>query len=184
MKYNTKDLQHKMDKTIASFEENLSSIRASQANPAVLNKVNVEYYGSPTAIRDIATISVPDARTITIQPWDKSILKGIEKAILASDLGVTPQNDGILIRLVFPPLSEDRRKEIVKQIEKMCEDAKVALRNVRREANDKIKDMKKKSEMTEDEEKVSNKNVQDLTDKYIKKVDELCSKKKAEIMSL
>ena len=184
MKIDVKPYEEKMTKCISVTEEELSLVRAGKANPAVLNKVNVEYYGSPTAIRDIATISVPDARTITIQPWDKSILKGIEKAILASDLGVTPQNDGILIRLVVPPLSEDRRKEIVKQIEKMCEDAKVALRNVRREANDKIKDMKKKSEMTEDEEKVSNKNVQDLTDKYIKKVDELCAKKKAEIMSL
>ena len=184
MKIDIKPYEEKMTKSISVTEEELALVRAGKANPALLNKISVEYYGSPTPVRDLATISVPDARTITVQPWDKSVLKGIEKAILASDIGITPQNDGTLIRLVFPPLSEDRRKEIVKQIEKTCEDAKVALRNIRREANDKIKDMKKKSEMTEDEEKSSNKMVQDLTDKYIKKVDEVCAKKKVDIMSL
>ena len=184
MKIELKPYEEKMTKCISVTEEELALVRAGKANPALLNKISVEYYGSPTPVRDLATISVPDARTITVQPWDKSVLKNIEKAILASDIGVTPQNDGTLVRLVFPPLSEDRRKEIVKQIEKTCEDSKVALRNVRRDANDKIKDMKKKSEMTEDEEKSSNKMVQDLTDKYIKKVDELCAKKKTDIMSI
>ncbi len=184
MKIELKPYEEKMTKCISVTEEELALVRAGKANPALLNKISVEYYGSPTPVRDLATISVPDARTITVQPWDKSVLKNIEKAILASDIGITPQNDGTLVRLVFPPLSEDRRKEIVKQIEKTCEDSKVALRNVRRDANDKIKDMKKKSEMTEDEEKSSNKMVQDLTDKYIKKVDELCAKKKTDIMSI
>ena len=184
MKIDVKPYEEKMKKSISVYEEELATVRAGKANPSVLNKLTVEYYGVPSPIRDVAQINVPDARTITIQPWDKSTLKGIEKAILASDIGITPQNDGTLIRLVFPPLSEDRRKEIVKQIGKMSEESKVAIRNLRREANDKIKDMKKKSEMTEDEEKSSNKLSQDLTDKYVKIIEDICAKKKAEIMSI
>lgn len=185
MKIDVKPYEEKMKKSISVFEEGLSLIRAGKANPLLLNRVMVDYYGSPTPIRDIAQIIVVDARTITIQPWDKSALKGIEKAILASpDIGITPQNDGTLIRLVFPPVSEDRRREIAKQIEKSCEETKVAMRNIRREANDRIKEMKKKSEMTEDEEKASNKLIQDLLDKYIKIADEMASKKKAEVMSI
>ena len=184
MKLNTKDYEEKMKKSVQSLENEFSSIRAGRANPAVLDKVTVDYYGSPTQISGVASVSVTDARTIAISPWDMSLLKQIEKAILASDLGITPQNDGKTIRLTFPPLTEDRRKDLVKQIQKMTEDAKVAIRNIRREANDKCKDMKKKSEMTEDEQKASEKAVQDLTDKYIKNLDSVGAAKEKEIMSI
>ena len=184
MKFDTKPYEEKMKKSIASYSENLSTIRAGRANPDVLKKVNVDYYGSPTAISAIAEIKVTDARTITITAWDKTAMKGIEKAILTSDIGIHPQNDGSCIRLTFPPTTEERRKELSKQVVKMGEDAKVAVRNIRREAMDKCKDMKKKSEMTEDEQKASEKNVQDLTDKYIKEVDNVTAKKSAEIMAI
>ena len=169
---------------LSSFENELASIRAGRANPAVLDRVTVDYYGSPTPINGVATVSVPDARTIAISPWDMSLVKQIEKAILASDLGIVPQNDGKTIRLNFPPLTEDRRKELVKQILKMTEEAKVAIRNIRRDANDKAKDMKKKSEMTEDEQKASEKAIQDLTDKYIKLLEGVCAAKEKEIMTV
>ena len=151
MKLDTRDYEAKMKKTIASYTENLSTIRAGRANPDVLKKVNVDYYGSPTPIASIAEIKVADARTIVITAWDKSAMKGIEKAILTSDIGINPQNDGSCIRLSFPPTTEERRRELSKQIAKMGEDAKVAIRNIRRDANDKIKALKKDSEMTEDE---------------------------------
>ena len=184
MKLNTKEFEEKMQKSVSGFEKELSTIRAGRANPAVLDKITVDYYGSPTQISGVASISVTDARTIAISPWDMSLLKQIEKAILASDLGITPQNDGKTIRLTFPPLTEDRRKDLVKQIQKMTEDAKVAVRNIRRDANDKCKDMKKKSEMTEDEQKASEKSIQDLTDKYIKQLDAVTAKKEKEIMQI
>lgn len=184
MKLDTKEFEAKMQKSVSSFESELNSIRAGRANPAVLDKVNVDYYGSPTAINGVATISVPDARTIAITPWDLSLLKQIEKAILASDLGIVPQNDGKTIRLNFPPLTEDRRKDLAKQIQKMTEEAKVAIRNIRRDANDKAKDMKKKNEMTEDEQKASEKSVQDLTDKYTKLLDAAGAAKEKEIMTV
>ncbi|MBR2474885.1 MAG: ribosome recycling factor [Clostridia bacterium] len=184
MKLDTKEFETKMQKSVSSFESELNSIRAGRANPAVLDKVNVDYYGSPTAINGVATISVPDARTIAITPWDMSLLKQIEKAILASDLGIVPQNDGKTIRLNFPPLTEDRRKDLAKQIQKMTEEAKVSIRNIRRDANDKAKDMKKKNEMTEDEQKASEKSVQDLTDKYIKLLDAAGAAKEKEIMTV
>jgi len=184
MKLDTKEFETKMQKSVSSFENELNSIRAGRANPAVLDKVNVDYYGSPTAINGVATISVPDARTIAITPWDMSLLKQIEKAILASDLGIVPQNDGKTIRLNFPPLTEDRRKDLAKQIQKMTEEAKVSIRNIRRDANDKAKDMKKKNEMTEDEQKASEKSVQDLTDKYIKLLDAAGAAKEKEIMTV
>ncbi len=184
MKLDTKEFETKMQKSVQSFENELASIRAGRANPAVLDKVNVDYYGSPTPINGVATVSVTDARTIAITPWDMSLLKQIEKAILASDIGIVPQNDGKTLRLNFPPLTEDRRKDLAKQIQKMTEEAKVVIRNIRRDANDKCKDMKKKSEMTEDEQKSSEKAIQDLTDKYIKLLDNACAAKEKEIMSI
>ena len=184
MKFDTKPYEEKMQKSIASYNENLSTIRAGRANPDVLKKVNVDYYGAPTAISAIAEVKVTDARTITITAWDKSALKGIEKAILTSDIGIHPQNDGGCIRLTFPPTTEERRKELAKQVAKMGEDAKVALRNIRRDANDKIKAMKKNSELTEDEAKAGDKNVQDLTDKFVKEVDVVTAAKTKEVMEI
>ena len=184
MKLDTKDFEAKMKKTIASYTENLSTIRAGRANPDVLKKVNVDYYGSPTPIASIAEIKVADARTIVITAWDKSAMKGIEKAILTSDIVINPQNDGSCIRLNFPPTTEERRRELSKQISKMGEDSKVAVRNIRRDANDKIKAMKKDSEMTEDEAKQSDKLIQDLTDKYIKEIDTITANKTKEIMEI
>ena len=184
MKLDTREYEVKMQKSVASFSENLSTIRAGKADTAVLKKVMVDYYGSPTPISSIAEVKVTDARTITITAWDKSIMKGIEKAILTSDIGINPQNDGTCIRLTFPPMTEDRRRELSKQISKMAEDAKVAIRNIRRDANDKVKALKKNSEMTEDEAKSSDKNVQDLTDKYIKEIDAVTASKTKEIMEI
>ncbi len=184
MKLDTKFYEEKMKKTIHSYSENLSTIRAGRANPDVLKKIAVDYYGSPTPISSIAEIKVTDARTLTITAWDKSVMKGIEKAILTSDLGINPQNDGSCIRLSFPPMTEERRKDLSKQISKMGEDAKVAVRNIRRDANDKIKADKKNSVMTEDEAKQSDKLVQDLTDKFIKEIDVITATKTKEIMEI
>ncbi len=184
MKLDTKVYEEKMKKSIAAYGDNLSTIRAGRANPDVLKKINVDYYGSPTAISSIAEIKVADARTIVITAWDKSAIKGIEKAILTSDLGINPQSDGTSIRLSFPPTTEERRKELSKQISKMGEDTKVAIRNIRRDATDKIKAEKKNSTMTEDEAKLSDKAIQDLTDKYIKEVDTVTSAKTKEIMEI
>ena len=184
MKLNTKEFEERMNKAVQSFEHELATIRAGRANPAVLDKVTVDYYGSPTAISSIAEIKVTDARTLTITAWDKSVMKGIEKAILTSDLGINPQNDGSCIRLSFPPMTEERRKDLSKQISKMGEDAKVAIRNIRRDANDKVKADKKNSVMTEDEAKQSDKLVQDLTDKYIKEIDAITANKTKEIMEI
>ena len=184
MKLDTKEYEGKMIKSVSSYRENLSSIRAGKANPDVLKKIDVDYYGSPTAISAIAEVKVTDARTITITAWDKSAMKGIEKAILTSDLGINPQNDGSCIRLTFPPMTEERRKELSKQVAKLGEDAKVAIRNIRRDANDKTKLMKKNSEMTEDEAKSSDKTIQDLTDKYIKEIDTVTAAKTKEIMEI
>ena len=184
MKLDTKAFEAKMKKTLEVYEDNLGTVRVGRANAAVLSHVNVDYYGTPTPINSVANVSVSDARTLTITPWDASLNKPIEKAILASDVGITPSNDGKVIRLLFPQLTEERRKELKKHVAKMGEDAKVALRNVRREANDKCKEMKKASEMNEDEQKASEKSVQDLTDKYIKMVDEITAKKDKEIMEI
>ena len=184
MKLNTKDFEEKMKKSIAAYEENLSVIRAGQANTAVLNKISFEYWGAPTPLNSMADIRVADAKTVTITPYDGSTLKEMEKAILASDLGITPTNDGKVIRIVFPQPTEERRRELVKQLQKMGEDAKVAIRNIRRDANDLCKKMKKDGEMTEDEQKASEKSVQDLTDKYIKEIDAITSKKEKEIMQI
>lgn len=184
MKLNTKDFETKMQKTIANYEENLTTIRAGQANTAVISKVNFEYWGAPTLITSMADVRVADSKTITITPYDASTLKAMEKALLASDVGITPTNDGKVIRLVFPQPTEERRKELVKQIQKMGEDAKVAIRNIRRDANDLCKKLKKDGEMTEDEQKASEKSVQDLTDKYVKEVDAVTAKKEKEIMKI
>ena len=182
MKLDVKPYEEKMKKTISALESELDTVRAGRANPGVLAPVMVEYYGSPTQINQVAEVKVTDARTITITPWEASLLRAIEKAILVADIGINPQNDGKAIRLSFPQPTEERRKELCKQVAKMGEDSKVVIRNVRRDANDKAKDMKKKSEMTEDEQKQSEKTIQDLTDKYIKLVDSVIDKKSKEIM--
>ena len=182
MKLDVKPYEEKMKKSLANLEGELDLVRAGRANPGILTPVMVEYYGSPTQINQVAEVKVTDARTITITPWESSLLRAIEKAILVADIGINPQNDGKAIRLSFPQPTEERRKELCKQVAKMGEDAKVMMRNIRRDANDKAKDMKKKSEMTEDEQKQSEKTVQDLTDKYIKMVDAIVDKKSKEIM--
>ena len=184
MKFDTKEFENKMKKTLESLCMNLNTVRAGKANPEVLSRVTVDYYGSPTPITQMAAITTPDPRTLMIAPWDASTLKNIEKAILASDVGITPQNDGKVLRLAFPQPTEERRKELAKQCSKICEESKVAIRNIRREANDKVKEMKKNSELTEDEVKTSDKQVQDLTDKYIKEVDAIGAEKNKEIMAI
>lgn len=184
MKLDAKAYEEKMKKTLAAYSENLSTIRVGRANPSVLSKVMVDYYGMPTAVNQMAEVKASDARTIVITPWDMSTLKNIEKAILASDLGITPANDGKALRLSFPQLTEERRKELQKQVAKLGEDTKVAVRNIRRDANDKCKELKKNGEMTEDEQKASEKAVQDLTDKYVKEVDNVTAQKDKEIMEI
>ena len=176
--------EEKMKKSISVFEENLAEIRAGRANPAILNKIMIDYYGTPTPINQLAGISVPEARMIVIQPWDASILKEIEKEILKSDIGINPNNDGKVIRLTFPELNEERRKEIVKDIRKMAEETKVAIRSIRRDAIDEAKAMQKNSEISEDELKVSEDQIQKLTDKYVEEVDKVLEKKEKEVMSI
>ncbi len=176
--------EEKMNKTISVFEENLSEIRAGRANPAILNKITVNYYGVPTPINQVAGISVPEARLILIQPWDTSILKEIEKEILKSDIGINPNNDGKVIRLAFPELNEERRKEIVKDIKKMGEEAKVAIRSIRRDAIDEAKAMQKNSEITEDDLKNEEEAIQKLTDKKIEEIDKILEAKEKEVMSI
>ena len=178
------ELESKMEKTISVFEQNLSEVRAGRANPAILNKVSVEYYGTPTPINQVAGISVPEARLIVIQPWDASILKEIEKAILASDIGINPNNDGKVIRLSFPELTEERRKELVKDIKKMAEESKVAVRAIRRDGIDKAKAMQKNSEMTEDELRDAEERIQKLTDKKIDQIDKILEAKEKEILTV
>lgn len=179
-----KEFKNRMIKTAEVLSAQFDTVRAGRANAAVLDQIEVDYYGTPTPIRQIASISSPDARTLLIQPWDGSTLKLIEKAILTSELGINPQNDGRVIRLVFPQLTEERRKELAKQVRKYGEEAKVAVRNIRRDAMDYVKALKKKSEITEDDQKKAEKDLQDLTDKYIKKVDEACAVKEKELMEL
>lgn len=176
--------EEKMMKSISVFEENLSEIRAGRANPAILNKIMIDYYGTPTPINQVAGISVPEARMIVIQPWDASILKEIEKEILKSDIGINPNNDGKVIRLNFPELNEERRKEIVKDIRKMAEEAKVAVRSIRREAIDEAKSKQKNSEISEDDLKLAEDKIQKLTDKYVEEIDKILDKKEKEVMSI
>ena len=179
-----KDAEARMDKTIAAVQSDFGSVRAGRANPAVLDHIQVEYYGVPTALNQVASISSPDPRQLVIQPWDSTLLRSIEKAILTSDLGINPQNDGKIIRLTFPQLTEERRKDLTKQVKKYAESGKVAIRNIRRDTMDKIKAAKKKSEITEDDAKDYEKKLQDSTDAYIKKVDELAASKEKELMSV
>ena len=174
----------KMKKTIEVVKSDFSSVRAGRANAAVLDRITVEYYGTPTPINQVASISSPDPRSLMIQPWDGSILRAIEKAIQTSDLGINPQNDGKVIRLMFPQLTEDRRKELTKQVKKYAENGKVAIRNIRRDAMDKFKAMKKNSEITEDEQKEYEKELQDLTEKRCKDIDALAVEKEAELMAV
>ncbi len=174
----------KMSKTIDVLKSDFATVRAGRANASVLDKLSVEHYGSSMPINQLASISVPEPRMLAIQPWDKSALKAIEKAILASDLGINPQNDGSTIRLIFPQLTEERRKELTKQVKKMGEDAKVAIRNIRRDAVDTFKKQQKKSEITEDDLKGLEKDIQDATDKYCKEIDTEMSKKEKELMEL
>ena len=178
------ELESKMNKTISVFEESLSEIRAGRANPAILNKITVDYYGTPTPINQVAGISVPEARLIVIQPWDNNLLKEIEKEILKADIGINPNNDGKVIRLAFPELNEERRKELVKDIKKIAEDAKVAIRSIRRDGMDEAKTKQKNSEITEDELKNSENQIQKITDKKIEEIDTILANKEKEIMSL
>ena len=179
-----KNIEERMNKTISVYEEKLSEVRAGRANPAILNKVKIDYYGTPTPINQVAGVSVPEARLIVIQPWDVSVLKDIEKAILASDIGINPNNDGKVIRLAFPELTEERRKELVKDIKKMAEEAKVAVRAVRRDGLDEAKTKQQNAEITEDELKNAENDIQKLTDKKIEEVDKILENKEKEIMSV
>lgn len=176
--------KEKMEKTMKVLSSDFAAIRAGRANPAVLDRITVDYYGTPTPIQQMAAVSVSDARVLVIQPWDKSSLKAIEKAIQASDLGINPANDGTVIRLTFPQLTEERRKELSKDIKKLGEEAKVAVRSIRRDANEKIKTMKKNGDLTEDDVKLFDKDIQKLTDKYIENVDSAVSVKEKEIMTV
>ena len=180
----TKAYDQKMLKTIEVVKSNFASVRAGRANAGVLDRITVEYYGTPTPLNQVAAISSPDPRTLMIQPWDGSLLKAIEKAIQTSDLGVNPQNDGKVIRLVFPPLNEERRKELTKDVSKLGEEAKVAIRAIRRDAIEKLKEMKKAGDITEDDLKQAEKKIQDLTDKYVKNAEDCAQKKEKEIMAI
>lgn len=176
--------ESKMGKSIGHLEEEYAAVRAGRANPAVLDKIMVDYYNTPTPINQLAAVAVTEARVLTIQPWDTSVLRGIEKAIQTSELGVNPQNDGKIIRLVFPPLNEERRRELAKDISKMAEEAKVAVRAIRRDAIEKLKEMKKNGDITEDDQKLGEKKIQDLTDQYVKNADAAFSRKEKEIMEI
>ena len=184
MSVDFKDFARRMEGALSHLEEDFGSVRAGRANAKVLDRITVEYYGSETALSGVATISTPDARTLVIQPWDTKLLKEIQKAIQISDLGITPQNDGRVIRLVFPQLTEERRKDLTKQVKKYAEDAKVAMRNIRRDGMDYVKKLKKNSEITEDDQKKAEKDLQDLLDKMIKKVDEALANKEKELLSI
>jgi len=177
-------LEEKMGKTISVFEENLSEIRAGRANPAILNKIQVDYYGVPTPINQVAGISVPEARLIVIQPWDNNLLKEIEREILKSDIGINPNNDGKVIRLNFPELTEERRKDIVKEIKKLAEDAKVAVRAIRRDGIDDFRKQQKDGDITEDELKSAEDSIQKITDKNIEEIDKILDNKEKEVMNI
>lgn len=178
------DAENRMKKSVAVLSSDYTAIRAGRANPAVLDKIRVDYYGTPTPINQLAAVSVSEARTLTIQPWDASVSKAVERAIETSDLGINPQTDGKVIRLTFPPLSEERRRDLVKEISRMAEECKVAVRSIRRDAMEKLKDMKKKSELTEDDLKQAEKETQNLTDKYCKQADRVFEDKKKEILEI
>ncbi|MBQ6675587.1 MAG: ribosome recycling factor [Ruminococcus sp.] len=176
--------QEKMEKSINVLVADYGTIRAGRANPGVLDKVTVDYYGSPTPINQVATVSVSEARVLVVQPWDKTLLTPIQKAIQASDVGINPQNDGSVLRLMFPQMTEEDRKKIVKEVKKMGEDTKVAVRSIRRDAMDKIKNMKKNNEITEDDVKTAEEKIQKVTDKMVKKIDETVAAKEKEVLSI
>ena len=176
--------QDKMEKTIEALKHEYGSIRAGRANPAVLDKIRVDYYGTPTSINQIAAVAVAEARILTIQPWDASTVRAIEKALQASDLGINPQSDGRMIRLIFPQLTEDHRKQIAKNIRQMAEEAKVSVRGTRRDTADRLKKLQKAGELTEDDLKVEEKDLQDLTDKYVKEIDKIAAAKDKEVMEI
>lgn len=178
------EIEAKMEKRINGYAGELKTIRAGRANASILDKVAIDYYGSMTPVAQVGSISAPDARTLVIQPWDGSVLKEIEKAINASDIGISPQNDGKVIRLNFPPLTEERRKELVKQVKKYTEEAKIQIRNARRDAMDDFKKQKKDGDITEDDLKGIEKDVQNLTDKFIKEIDDICADKEKEILEV
>ena len=184
MSVDFKDFSRKMDRTLEHLGEDFDAVRAGRANAKVLDRITVEYYGSETPLNGVATISSPDARTLVITPWDTKLLKEIQKAIQTSDLGINPQNDGRVIRLIFPQLTEERRKDLSKQVKKYAEDAKVAMRNIRRDGMDYVKKLKKNNEITEDDQKKAEKDLQDMLDKYIKKVDAALAAKDKELMSI
>ena len=184
MSVDFKEYSRRMDKSLDHLHEEFGSVRAGRANAKVLDRISVEYYGQETPLNGVATISSPDARTLVISPWDTKLLKDIAKAIQTSDLGINPQNDGRVIRLTFPQLTEDRRKELVKQVKKYGEDAKVAMRNIRRDGMDYVKKLKKNNEITEDDQKKAEKDLQDLLDKYTKKADEALAAKEKELMAI
>ncbi len=184
MSKNNKEYKERMQKSLDHLAAEFNTVRAGRANAGVLDQIQVDYYGSPTPIQQIASVSSPDPRSLVIQPWDSSILKGIEKAILTSDLGINPTNDGKCIRLLFPQLTEERRKELAKQVKKYGEECKVAIRNIRRDAMDHYKKQQKASEITEDDVKTLEKDMQKLTDEFIKKVDEMTAKKEKELYAI
>lgn len=184
MSVDFKEYSRRMEKTLEHLSEDFGAVRAGRANPQVLDRITVEYHGSETPLNGVATISSPDARTLIVQPWDAKLLKDIQKAIQVSDLGINPQNDGRVIRLVFPQLTEERRKDLTKQVKKYAEEAKVALRNIRRDGMDYVKKLKKNSEITEDDQKKAEKDLQDLLDKYIKNVDAALATKEKELMAI
>ena len=179
-----KEFENKMKKTCEALSAQLATIRAGRANAAVLDQIQVDYYGVPTPIQQVASIATPDPRSLLIQPWDNKLLKGIEKAILSSELGINPQNDGRSIRLVFPPLTEERRRDLVKQTKKYGEESKVAIRNIRRDAIEKFKKQQKNSEITEDDYKIAEKDIQKLTDDFIKEIDKISEKKEKELTEI
>lgn len=177
-------IKEKMDKSISVYDEKLSEVRAGRANPAILNKVKIDYYGTPTPINQVAGVSVPEARLIVIQPWDVSVLKEIEKAIIASDIGINPNNDGKVIRLAFPELTEERRKDLVKEIKKMAEEAKISIRAIRRDGIEEAKAEQKEGNITEDELKQAENEIQKLTDKSVEEIDKILANKEKEVMSV
>lgn len=179
-----KNTEQRMDKSLAALDRDYKAVRVGRANASVLDRINVDYYGVPTPIQQMAAISMPEPRILMIKPWDASTLKEIEKAILVSEIGINPQNDGTAIRLNFPPLTEERRKEVVKEVKKMGEEAKVSVRNIRRDALEKLKAMKKNNEITEDDEKNGEKKIQNITDKYCKEIDGLAAIKEKEVIEI
>ncbi len=184
MKQVISKMEERMNKCLESLDRNFKTIRAGRANASVLDKIQVEYYGTPTPIQQMAAISTPDPRTLQIQPWDKTTLKEIEKAIQSSDLGINPQNDGDVIRLNFPPLTEERRRELAKEVKKLAEEAKIAVRNCRRDGIDGVKALKKKNEITEDEQADGEKKIQKSTDKFVAEIDKMTADKEKEILAI